>query len=427
MQYTSKKLPKSILEISLIIPPEEMEKYIPTTVEELGKEVKIEGFRPGKVPYEILKSKIGEMKIYEHAAEHAIWQCYEEILNKEKIQPIGSPHFEIQKIAPHNPVEVKISIPIFPKVIKLADWKKIKIEAKKTKISDEEVTETLSEIRKMQTKETVVNREAKKEDKIVIDIEMFLDGVPIEGGQAKNHSIYLNEPYYIPGFNEQLLGLKKDDVKIFKLPFPREHYQKNLAGKEVEFKIKVKEVFELSLPEIDEEFAKKLGQKNLEDLKNLIKKNLEIEAEMKEGERQEIAILNEIIKNSEIEDIPEILINREIEKMLAEYKYEINKNGLNFDDYLKSIKKSIGELKLDFVPKAIERLKAALVIREFIEQEKIEISDEEVMKEIEKQLNMYKDDPETQKEIRKPEYVEYLRNFLKNKKALEFLRKQCIK
>jgi trigger factor len=427
MQYTTKQLPKSLLEISLTVSAEELEKFVPETVEELSKEIKVEGFRPGKAPYDVLKAQIGEMKIYEHAAEHAIWQCYGKILEKENINALGAPRFEIQKIAPHNPVEVKISVPLFPKITKLANWKKIQIPAKKINIGGDEIDKTLSEIQKMQTIEKVIDREAKKEDKIVVDMDIILDGVPIEGGQAKNHAVYLNEPYYIPGFGEKLIGMKRGETREFKLPFPKEHYQKNIAGREVDFKVKACDVYELSSPKIDDEFAKRLGKENLVELKKLIKQNLEEEAKMKETERQEVAILDELVKNSQFEDIPDALTNREIEKMIAEYKYEIAKYGLKFEDYLASIKKSINDLRLDFAAKAAERVKASLVVREIAEQEKIKADDKEVMAEIERQLNLYKDDPSAQEEIRKPEYQNYVRTFLGNRKAVDFLRERCVK
>lgn len=427
MNYSIKPLPKSLLEISLTLSPEEVENFVSQAVEELSKDVKTEGFRPGKIPYEVLKTRIGEMKIYEHAAERAIWKCYGEILEKEKMQPIGAPRFSIQKIVPKNPVEVKIIISLFPKVLKLADLKKIKIQSKKTDISDEKVNQALGELQKMQTIETVVNREAKKEDKVLIDLDMSLDGVPLEDGQVKNHSIYLNESYYIQGLNEKLVGMKKGDAKEFKLSFPQEHYQKNIAGKEVNFKVKANDVYELSSSPLDDEFAKKLGQKNLDELKKLLKQNLMAGAETKEKERQELVILDQMIHESQFEEIPDILINREIERMVAELTYEIERQGLNFNDYLNSIQKSVNQLKLDFASKSLERVKAGLLIHEVAKQEKIEVSDEEVMKEVEKELNVYKDDVETQKEIKRPEYAEYVRNVLRNRRVMEFLRNRCIK
>jgi len=428
MNHTIKKLPKSSLEISLTITAEELEKFVPTAIEELSKEVKIEGFRPGKVPKEILAQNLGgEIKIYERAAEKAIWQFYAEILNKESISEIGSPHFNILKIAPKNPVEVKITVPVLPEVIKLADWKKIKIPAKKVEVADEEIDKTIREVQKMQTVEKMVNREAKKEDKILIDMDMSLDGVPLEGGQAKNHAVYLNEPYYIPGLVEKLIGAKKDEAREFKLSFPKEHYQKNIAGKDVDFKIKTLDVFELAAPEIDDEFAQKLGQKSLAELKQLLKDNMAAEAGAKEKERQEMAILEELVKNSQFEDIPDVLINHEVEKMVAEYKNQIAQHGLNFEEYLLSIKKSANDIRLDFTAKAVERVKASLIIRKLAEQEKIEISDKEVADEIEKELNLYKDSNEAQSQIRRPEYVGYVQGFLTNRKVLDFLREKCVK
>ncbi len=427
MNYTTKQLPKSLLEISLTISAEELENFVKPAAEELSKEIKIEGFRPGKATFEVLKARLGEMKIYERAAETAIWKYYGEILSKESVQALGSPSFNIQKIAPKNPVEVKITVPLFPKILKLANWNKIKVPAKKTEITDEQVNKMLGEIQKMQTAEKIAAREAKKEDKILVDLDISLDGVPLEGGQAKNHSVYLNEPYYIPGLNEKLLGMKKGETREFKLAFLAEHFQKNIAGKEVDFKVKALDVYELVPPEINDDLAKRLGQKDLNELKKLLKQNLASEAELKERERQEAAILDELIKKSAFEEIPDLLINREVEKMIAEYRYEINRRGLKFDDYLRSIKKSANELKIDFSAKALERIKAGLMVHRVAAEEKIEANDEEVMKEIENQLNAYKDDAESQTEIRKPEYAEYVRDLLRNRKVIEFLREKCVK
>jgi trigger factor len=190
----------------------------------------------------------------------------------------------------------------------LPDLKKIKVDTKEVKATDAEVNKMLEDLQKMQPKETVKAGASTKEDKLVIDLDMFLDKVPVDGGQAKNHQVYLNEPHYIPGLAEQLVGLAKDDTKEFSLEFPKDHYQKHIAGKKVDFKAKVNEVYQLEYAKLDDEFAKVLGQESLTKLKDLLMANLTREGEKKENERQEIAILDQMIEKTTFGEIPQVLI-----------------------------------------------------------------------------------------------------------------------
>ena len=154
----------------------------------------------------------------------------------------------------------------------------------------------------------------------MIDMDLLIDNVLVEGGQTKDHGVYLNENYYVPGLPEQLIGVKKDEEKEFDLEFPKEHYQKHLAGKKVHFKVKVKDVFERKFPELNDEFAKKLGQENVAKLREVLKQNLQAEADRKENERQEIEMLEAIITKAKFEDIPDVLIDAEKRRIFADHK-----------------------------------------------------------------------------------------------------------
>lgn len=421
MQTKIQKLPKSQIEIEIELNQKEMQSHLLMAGKEISTERKINGFRPGNVPFEILKKQVGEMTIYERAAENAVQKSYAETVKKENLEVIGQPEIEILKLAPNNPFIFKARVSILPE-IKLADYRKIKIKRKEIKVTEQEVDQILRDLQKMQTKEKLVKRPANKNDKLIVDMDISVDNVPIEGGQARKHSIYLNEPYYIPNLCDQLIGLSEGETKEFLLPFPKEHYQKKLAGKNANFKVSVISVFELEHPVLNDEFAKSLGQKNLLDLKNLIQKNLQEEKRQKEEQQFEIEILEKIVENSRFADLPEILINSETHKMFHELEDEIAKRGLEFGDYLQKIGKNQDQILLDFVPQAIVRIKTALVVAEIAKKEYIEVSEKEIEEEMKKILEIYKDQPELHERIKSEKSRQYLKNMLRNRKVIEFLK-----
>jgi trigger factor len=308
----------------------------------------------------------------------------------------------------------------------MADIKLVKVKRKKIEVSQEKIDKTLEELRKMQKQEVLTNKPTTKQDKVVVDLEMLLDKVSVEGGQAKDHQIYLFDNYYVPGLPEQLVGLTKGETKEFNLPFPQEHYNKNLAGKNVDFKVKIKDIYEVKLPELSHALAKSIGFDSLEDLQKQIKINIQQDEEQKEEQRLEGAIVDELIKKSEFTDIPEVLLDAEIHKMVHELEEAISVQGLKFEDYLKHIKKTKEDLRQEFISQAERRVKGALLMREIALEQNIEVGDEEVQKEVDRLVEMYKNDSETQDKIKEEGYREFLRNVLVNRKVIEYLKKSCV-
>lgn len=427
MQYTVKDLPKTMKEVRVEIPAADLRPSMERAAERLSRQVKIEGFRPGKASYEVVRGRFGEGAILEEALQDIVRSSLVEIIRKESLKTIGEPSVNVEKAAPGNDVVFTAKVAVMPEVKKLADLSKIRIEAKKADISDEEVERVIAELRKMQKSEHGVEREVRAGDKIVVDLEMRKDKVPVEGGTAKDHAIFLDEEYFVPGFKEKVLGMKKGETREFILPFPKEHFQKNLAGTDVEFVVAVKDVKELREPEADDAFAKTLGKDTLEELRAILRKNLEEEAANRETQRQELAVLEEIIKRSDVEDIPEIVVRSEADRMLHEFQHSIERQGMAFDDYLAKIGKKKADLLLDFAPDAVKRGKTAVLVRAIAKEHGIEAGDHEVVEEQAKMMNVYKDDPETQERIRSEEGQEYLRTVLRNRKVMEFLRKTCVK
>ena len=426
MKLNSKTLQKNILELEVEIPVEELKNFLDKAAAALALEVKIDGFRPEKVPFDILAKHVGEMTIYEKAAELAVEKTYPKIIKDEHLETLGSPEISIVKLAPGNPLIFKAKVSLVP-TVKLGDYQKIKIPRKKAELEEKKVEAALHDLQRMQTKEVLAARPAGKADKLVIDMDMFLDKAPLEGGQTKNHAIYMAEAYYVPGLTEQLIGLSAGDCKEFTLSFPKEHYQKNLAGKNVDFKIKVTSVFELQPPAQDDAFAKALGQATFDDLENLVRKNLLVEMENQEEARLEEEILKQLVANSRFDDIPETLINSEAHKMVHELEDSLAERGINFDDYLKNLKKTEGQLMLDFAPRAVERIKTALAIKELSAAEKIEATEAEIEEEITKLAEAYKKEPDILEHVRSEESKQYLSNVIKNRKAVILLKNLATK
>lgn len=422
MNVTKKDLAKSQIELVVELTIEEFKPYINSGVEKVSREVKIKGFRPGKAPYDVLKQKIGEMTILEEAARIAINKTLADVI-KDNIegQPVGQPQVNITKLAPNNPVEYKIVIAILPKV-DLGDYKNAKVKQEKIEAKEEELDKMIEQLRETRVKETIADREVKDNDKVIVDIKMFLDKVPIEGGQGKDTGVIIGKGYVVPGFGKKLIGAKKNDTREFSLPYLKEHHQKNLAGKLVEFKVKVKEVYKRELPKVDNEFVKNFGLKSVEEFKENIKKSLMMEKEQAAEQKVEIEMLDKILAKTKFSDIPETLVNNEAQTMTQELEANIAGQGAKFDEYLKHINKTRDQLALDMLPEAVKRVKISLLIREIARKEEIKVGTQDVEKETEKLLEQYKDNKEIQEKIKSSAYKDYLKNMLSGRKVVEKLK-----
>jgi trigger factor len=407
---------------------EEAKPYLEEAAQKLSEETKIDGFRPGKASYDVVKQRVGEMKIYELALDIIVRKTFLEAVTDNNLEPVGSPKVDVVKLAPENDIEFTLEISQMPKVEELADYKAIKVKKNKIKVDDKEVDLTLNNLTRMQTKEVRAKSEeaCTEDDKIVVSMEMKKDGVVIEGGSSPNHAIFLREDYFIPGFKEEVIGLKEGDKKTFTLTFPEEHAQKMLAGAPVEFSVEVKEVYHLESPELNDEFAKTLGQESMEQMREVIKKNIEQEKDHDESARQEREMLETIAKKSRFQDIPDLLVNHEINKMIEELKQGVAQQGLEFDQYLESIKKTYADLKMDFTPQALMRIKIALAMRAVADKEGVKVDEKEIDAEIDKIAAQRPEEHDYRKQLFSPEYREYTEGLLKNRKVIELLRKEII-
>jgi len=423
MQVTKKDLEKSQVELAIILEFDEFKPYIEKGAQHVSEHVKIEGFRPGKVPYEILKQKVGEISILEEAAHIAIRKTIDDVFAKELAgrQPVGQPKVEITKLARENPLEYKVTISLLPTVA-LGDYKGLNIVKEKPVVSAEDIDKTIKEILEMRAKENLSSEPAKEGDKLVLNLSLSLDKVPVEGGQAQDVTIVLGKEYMVPGFDDKIKGIKQGEKREFKLLYPEMHHQTNLAGKMVEFSATATSIYNRELPALDDELAKEMHFKNLEDLKSAIEKNILADRERQADVKAELKMLEMIADKAKFDDIPEDLLEKEADNMMMELERNVTSQGGNFDDYLKHLKKTPAELRLDLLPNAVKRIKTALIIREVGIIEKVEVSKKAIEEKLEGLKKMYAQNQEALKQLNSHEYFHHLENMMFNDQVIAQLK-----
>jgi trigger factor len=418
-----KKLPNSQVEFSIVVPAAEFEKFLNEAAEHLSEGLKIDGFRPGKAPRNIVEQKVGAEKVLAHGAEHAVKKTFVDAVVKNKIDSIGEPKITITKIAQGNDFEYRAVVAVMPQ-IELSNYRKDIKSVKKTDSNDvtvEQVQKEIENLRGSRAKLITVSREAIKGDRVEIDFEVFVDGKLIEGGSAKNHPLTIGENYFIPGFEDNLVGMKERDEKEFDLEFPKDYHQKELAGKPAKFKVMMSLVQEKELPEINDEFAKSLGKfESLDALKKSIREGIEAEQKKKNEEKWRTEAIGKIAAGSEI-DLPEVLVDQELEKMMAEFEQNISQMGLKLETYLENIKKSKSEIVKGWRETAEKRVRAALVLKEIAAAEQIEVPASEIEEEMNRVMAYYRSVPDMEKNLDMERLYNYTKGVLTNEKVFKFL------
>jgi trigger factor len=429
MAHKLERLNDTQIKITVTVPVEQVERGMRHAAEHMTEDSAIPGFRPGKAPYEVVKEKIGEMKLLEHAAEEIVRATLSAALIEEDLNIVGQPYFTMEKMVPGNELIYSAEIALMPEVTKLADYNSLSIKAESVEAGDDIFNQAKKDLLRMRTVEVRASQdhELKKGNKTIVNMTMKRNGVVLEGGEAQNHGIYTGEEYYIDGFIEQIIGAKEGEERTFQLKFPKDHYQKHLAGEPVDFTVKINEIHTLEAPNYDEAFATGLGFKSLEELEIKLRENLQQEKTEQETRRQEKAMLELLAEKSSFPMISDLLLNQEIDKMIYELRQWVTQNGMEFDEYLVSVKKSVTDLKLDFAKQALIRIKVALILEEVAKQEKIAPTPEEIDTEVDRIGEAVAKDPAAKEHIFSPEYRDRIEAQLRNRKTVDLLKAKMVK
>lgn len=423
-----KKLPESRLEITVTLPWETWGKHEAHAAEHMAESVNMPGFRKGKVPHAMLEARFGREAILVEAAEHAVHEAYPKALLEAKAEAIGRPEIGFDKVAAETPLVFTIKTDVLPEIV-LGDWKKAvkAVNAKESKetvtVEPSEIESELDRLAQMRATFTPVDRAAADGDSVKVDFTVKQDGVVIEGGQATDHGIVLGSKTFIPGFEEQVIGMKVGEEKTFTLEFPKEYHAKHLAGRPAEFTVKLKTVEERQLPVIDDAFVKTLGKfETLAQLKASLEKGMRAEKEQARKEAWRGAILDALVEGTTL-DYPAVLVAEELERMVRQFEGQVAMMGFKWQTYLEQAKKTEAELRTEWTPQAKKRIAAELILQKLAAQQEIEVTSEAIEAEMNKIFQHYKSQEQVEKNIDMGRLYTSVRGRLVNEKTLEYLEK----
>ena len=356
------------------------------------KDIKIDGFRKGQVPYDVYVKKTGIESLYMDAIDMAVDKMYADLLSDPKtITPAATPSIDILDIN-ENLVEIEFTLVGSPEV-KLGKYKKLGIKKEKIEVTDDEIEHELGHLKEQFAEVKNLDDKTKiKEGMIaVIDFEGFKDGVAFKGGKGDNYSLEIGSHTFIPGFEEQLVGLKKGDKKEINVTFPENYHSEELKGQPVVFKVEIKEVKERVFPEFNKEFFEDLnvgGVSSLDDLKDYIKKNILAEKEHRYEDEYLFKCLDKVVENSKFE-IPVEMTNDEVNRLVREFSEKLQYQGMSLDNYLKFTNSDIESFKKTLEPEANRRIGYRLMMDAIVEKEKLEVTDEELDKGLNEAAEQY--------------------------------------
>lgn len=379
--------------------------------EKKRKDIKMDGFRKGQVPYDIYVKKAGVETLYMDAVDMAVDMLYAKLLSDPKtITPAATPAIDIKDIG-HDHIEVEFTLVEAPKV-ELGKYKKLGIKKDKVEVTDDEVEHELGHLKEqfVEVKTLDDDAAAREGDVVVIDFEGFKDGVAFKGGKGENYSLEIGSHTFIPGFEEALIGLKKGDKKDVNVVFPENYHSEELKGQPVVFKVEVKEVKERVFPEFDKDFFADLnvgGVESLDDLKKYIKENKEAEKSKQLEDEYLFKCLDKVVEGSKFE-IPEEMTEDETNRLVREFSEKLQYQGLKLEDYLKYCNTNLDDFKATLKDEANKRIGYRLIMDAVVDAEKLEVTDEELeagLDETSKQYGMTRE--EFEKQIGSKELFKY--------------------
>ncbi len=409
------------VELTISLGKEELAAAEQVALTKLARDIKIGGFRKGKAPLEMVKKEIDPNALAGETAENAMSKAVAEAFMSEGIQALDRPEVEVKKYVPSEELEFTAEAEIIPKV-ELGDYKKLKAKKAAVKVTKKEIDETIEKIRENFAEKKDVDRAAKNGDEVVIDFEGKKDGVPFEGGKAEHFPLELGSNSFIPGFEEGIVGHKTGDEFDLDLEFPADYHAADLAGAKVVFTVKVGHIHEKSLPELNDEFAAKLGEfKTVEELTKQIEEDLKTQKESEATEKFKDELVRELAEISKV-PVPEILIEDQKRSIEMDMQQNLMYSGLTLEQYLERLGKTHEEWLDSDVKKAAEdRVKAGLTLAEVSKVEKIDATVAELDERIEQMKKQYANNKEALKQLESDEVRRDLANRMLTEKTVDLL------
>ncbi|HHZ16759.1 MAG TPA: trigger factor [Peptococcaceae bacterium] len=396
MKVTTEKLGQSKVQLTIEIPEEQFEESLQRAYKTVVQKITVPGFRKGKAPRKVLESMYGKEILLEDALQDAVPRACSEAIEaaQDEYTAVSSPEYDIVSAEIGKPIVFKATFEIKPEVA-LGEYKGIKLEKTAVEVAKEAID---TEIRKMQqryAKLIVVEDEAAQEgDTVTIDFEGKIDEVPFEGGKGENYPLELGSHTFIPGFEDQLIGVKTGETKDITVTFPTEYPAENLAGKDAVFTVTVKEIKRKELAPLDDEFAKDVSEfDSMQELRNDIANKLKEAAEKKAENQLRLAAVKKVSENTQVE-IPQAMIDNRVNQMINDFAYHLATQGITLEKYLEGTNTKIEDIKAYYEGEARSTVKADLVLEAVAKAEGIKATAEDVEKQIKRMAEQYKQEPE---------------------------------
>ena len=394
---------KNELKLTFTVPASRFEEAIQEVFKKSAKYFNIPGFRKGKAPFKIVERYYGDSIFYEDAFNELAPVVYDEEIKENKIEVASRPQVDVVQMEKGKDLIFTAIVATKPEV-KLGKYKEIPLKKIEYKVTDEDIDHEINHMAEHNSRMvTVEDRPVKDKDIVTIDFEGFTDGKPFEGGKAENHELTIGSKTFISGFEDQIIGMKIGEEKDIKVTFPKDYFSKDLAGKEATFHVVLHGIKEKQLPTIDDEFAKDVSEfDTLKELKDSIKEKMEKENEERAKHETEDAAIEEVCKNTNI-DIPEGMVELEIDNIMQNLDQRLNYQGLNLEQYLKMMGKSEGDFRKDYKEQAEKNVKTRLVLEQIVKDEKIKEDEKyikEKLEEMAKQYNRKVEDLEKNEELK---------------------------
>ncbi len=384
-----------------------------------AKYFNIPGFRKGKAPMQIVEKYYGDEIFYEDTFNEVVPEEYEKELKENNIEAVSRPDIDVKQIGKGQDLIFTAIVQTKPEV-KLGKYKGIEIKKVEYNVSDGDIEHELGHMQEKNARlVTVEDREVQKDDITVIDFEGFVDGKPFEGGKADNHELTIGSNTFIPGFEDQMIGMKTEEEKDINVKFPEDYFSEELKGKDATFKVKLHEIKKKELPALDDEFAKDVSEfDTLKELKKSIQDKLEEENKKKAKYETEDAVVKAVCDNVKL-DIPSGMIETEIDNMTKEIEQRLMYQGMKLEQYLQMLGKTMEDFRKEYEEQATTSVKNRLVLEAIIKEEKIEPDKEAVDAKVKEMAELY---GKKEEELKENEgFMKYIEESMKNEKVVEFL------
>lgn len=390
MKATWEKIEKNLGVLDVEVDAERVASALDKAFNKVAKKANVPGFRKGKVPRAIFEARFGVESLYQDAIDILLPEVYGEAVEQADIFPVDRPEVDIEQFAKGETFKFKARVTVKPEVT-LGEYKGVEVAAVAAEVSEEELNEELERLQQRHAELTVIDEGASQSgDIVVIDFDGSVDGVPFEGGQAERYSLELGSNTFIPGFEDQVIGMATGDFKDVEVTFPETYHAEELANKQAVFKVKVHEIKRKQLPELDDEFAKDVSEfDTLDEYKEDLKKQLLTRKEQEAQGVRENEAVEKAAANAEVE-IPEAMIQSEVQNMMRDFDNRLRQQGMNLEMFLSFSGQTNADLEGQMKDDAEKRVRNNLVLEQIAKEEKLEVSEEEINKELENMADTYK-------------------------------------